>query len=89
MSGGMNVLILQRCMFFVCVSVITVWDSKTAGFASTVSCLMEMNQVGVFGNKNFKFPIVFKSARKNKITIKEKREFLRKIDFKNDFVVKN
>ncbi|KAF0759543.1 Uncharacterized protein FWK35_00007620 [Aphis craccivora] len=38
----------------------------------------KMNLVGAF----FEFPIVFKSARKNKKKIKEKREFLRKICFR-------
>jgi len=34
-----------------------------------------------WGGQNFKFPIVIKSAGKNNIKIKEKREFFLKIGF--------
>jgi len=40
-----------------------------------------VNIVGALGGQNLKFPIVFTSAGKNNIKIKEKREILRKIGF--------
>ena len=44
-----------------------------------------MNLVGTLGGPNSKnFPVVFKSALKNKRKIKEKREFLRKICFREN-----
>jgi len=51
---------------------------KLLRFSSTVGIMSDwkVNLVG-----EVKFSEVFKSAEKNKIKIKKKREFLRKIDF--------
>ena len=60
-------------------SVIFVWDNKTASiFFNSILLDWKVNLIVASGRS---FPIVFKSAGENKIKIKKKREFLRKIDF--------
>jgi len=53
--------------------------SKTASiFYNSILSDGKANLVGAFGRFiNIKFPIVFKSARKNNMKIKEKRNFTR------------
>jgi len=53
---------------------------KLLRFSSSVSCLIG-NQVQHSEGQHLKFPIVLKNAGENKIKIKEKWEFLRKIGF--------
>ncbi|KAF0762239.1 Uncharacterized protein FWK35_00011122 [Aphis craccivora] len=80
LSGAMNVLILQCCVFFffLCLckreSVKIMLQFQTMGVVS----YSKMNLVGALGGHFLNFPIVFKSAGKNQKKIKEKREFLRK-----------
>ncbi|KAF0746771.1 Uncharacterized protein FWK35_00018012, partial [Aphis craccivora] len=63
----MNVLILQRCVFFFCVCV----------HENLVHCGGDF-----LGSNLGKFLIVFKTTGKNQKKIKEKREFLRKTSFR-------
>ncbi|KAF0737150.1 Uncharacterized protein FWK35_00022888, partial [Aphis craccivora] len=56
-------------------------DSKNAWiFFNSNFSDRKVNLVGTLGGSKH-FPVVFKSDVKNKRKIKEKREFLRKIDF--------
>jgi len=68
--------------FFIYIFCVTFWDSTTASiFLNSILFNGKVNLVGVLGGKNLKFLIVFKSAEKNKIKVKEKRKFLRKIEY--------
>jgi len=61
---------------------ITVRGNKTASiFFKSILFDGKVNLVRAFGKSKLKFPIAFKSVEKNKIKIKEKLEFLRKISF--------
>jgi len=70
-------------LFFIFVPVITVLGSKTASiFFNSILFDGKVNLVGPLSR--LKFPIVFKSTKKNHIEIKEKREFSRKIVFRQN-----
>ncbi|KAF0769241.1 Uncharacterized protein FWK35_00004746, partial [Aphis craccivora] len=64
------------CVFFVCLCTRERVEIKLQFQTLGVVSDSKMNLVGALGRSNF--PIVFKSARKNKKKIKEKREFSRK-----------
>jgi len=62
--------------FFIFVSVIMVWGSKTTSiFFKSILFDEKRNLIGAFGRKILKLSIVFKYAEKNNIKIKEKREY--------------
>ncbi|KAF0770451.1 Uncharacterized protein FWK35_00008802 [Aphis craccivora] len=72
-------------VIFFFVSVTTFWSSKSASiFKLSPVSDRKVNLVNTLGVKSKKFPIVFKSVRKNPTKVTEKQEFLRETSFRQN-----
>ena len=67
-------------IIFCAVHTISSWNNASI-FNFGILFDWKVNIVGALGRSKLKFPVTFKSTKKNKIKMKGKREFIRKIDF--------